>query len=67
MRANTSEDIRAWCASNGVSIVGKHEAEHTHAYLRGQPILEGFAGPFGSGDASDVRYEDWKSNELLST
>lgn len=58
-------DIIAWANVAGVEVTGENRNKVHRSELQGQPVLKGFAGPMWDGDGV-IRYEDWKSCEILS-
>ena len=62
----TSEptDIIAWANVTGRTIVGYMNRPKVRAELQGQPMFSDLCGPMWDGDA--IRYEDQRSNDILS-
>jgi len=58
-------DIFAWAEVAGFQIVKLSNNPRQRAELQGQPIFVSLCGPMWDGDA--VRYEDQRSNDILST
>jgi hypothetical protein len=50
----------------GFRHVGREEAEHLRADLRGKPRFDGIHGP-ASNYGKSVRYDTWQVVERLST
>ncbi|MCC6314804.1 MAG: hypothetical protein IT337_12420 [Thermomicrobiales bacterium] len=57
-------DIFAWADIAGIEIVRLNSNPRQRAELQGQPVLKSFCGPMWDGDA--IRYEDQRSNDILS-
>ena len=57
-------DIFAWIEANGLTVTKLNDNPRQRAELQGQPIIASFCGPMWDGGA--IRYEDQRSNDILS-
>jgi len=60
------EDLVVYMEHRGFRHVGREEAEHLLADLRGKPRFDGIHGP-ASNYGKSVRYDTWQVVERLST